>query len=313
MSLVSVIMPTYNRPDALGMAVQSVLNQSLQDLEVVVVNDRGDDLYGSVDQLRDHRVKYLGHMRNSGPAAARNTAIKASSGKYIAYLDDDDCYYPQHLETLVSFLESSPARAAYSDALEATVERAPQSYKVLRKTLIYSTDFDLERLLVRNILPNLCLVHERSCLKRSGLFDESLTSNEDWDLLIRLASVCPPVHIPQITSQYHKLVQSERVTVSSNRPDNLRTVLKIYRKYRHMAAHYPKAEDNRRRAVFSLELQIWGKDRFAKLMEIGAFYEKIGEPEQALRIYEEKMHTAPTEECRIRHKAVRTVLQRKQD
>jgi len=88
---VSVIIPTYNRAHLVGRAIRSVLNQTYQDFEIIVVDDCStDNTEEIVKGFNDHRIRYMRHDRNRGGSAARNTGIKASQGKYIAFLDSDD-------------------------------------------------------------------------------------------------------------------------------------------------------------------------------------------------------------------------------
>ena len=144
-------------------------------------------------------ITYVRHGRNRGLAAARNTGIKLARGKYLAYLDDDDLFYPHHLETLVTFLETSDYRVAYTDALRALQVKQHGRYATVERNLIYSHDFDADRLIVENQFPVLCLMHEKACLDQAGLFDESLTTHEDWDLWIRLSFHDKFFHIKKIT------------------------------------------------------------------------------------------------------------------
>ena len=87
---VSVIVPTLNRPEMLKKTLKSILNQTHQNFEIVVVNDGGEDVSEILNQINDKRINYLTHTKNKGAAAARNTGIKNASGQFIAFLDDDD-------------------------------------------------------------------------------------------------------------------------------------------------------------------------------------------------------------------------------
>jgi GT2 family glycosyltransferase len=114
----SVIVPTYNRGDALGRAIESVLRQELEDLELIVVDDCStDDTESVVESYDDPRVRYLRHETNRGGSAARNTGIEHASGEYVAFLDDDDEYHPLKLTRQVECLErrSDEWVAAYCD------------------------------------------------------------------------------------------------------------------------------------------------------------------------------------------------------
>ena len=112
--LVSVILPTYNRPQFLARALYCIMAQKYDDFEVVVVNDAGEDVSELVGAFP--KTSYLAHETNRGLSAARNTGIKVARGKYITYMDDDDILFPEHLSTLVGGLEGTPdAHAAFTD------------------------------------------------------------------------------------------------------------------------------------------------------------------------------------------------------
>lgn len=94
---VSIIIPTYGRKDFLADAVASVLQQTIIDWELFIVDDASPTPIDQ-DEHDDHRIRILRHIRNRGPAAARNTGAAAASGKWLAFLDDDDMWHPKRLE-----------------------------------------------------------------------------------------------------------------------------------------------------------------------------------------------------------------------
>jgi glycosyltransferase involved in cell wall biosynthesis len=200
--LVSVVIPTFNRPDRLLEAVASVRAQTYPNVEIVVVNDGGVEVGDRLAALGDRRLRYVRHKENSGLAAARNTGIRATTGKYLAYLDDDDLFYPDHLETLVGALESGSHRVAYTDAHRAHQVLENGSYVTTLRVVPYSLDFDADRMLDANFVPVLCFLHDRSCLDAVGAFDESLKRLEDWDLWIRMSRKFPFLHIRKITCEF---------------------------------------------------------------------------------------------------------------
>ena len=104
-SLVSVIIPTYKRTDALKAALESILKQTYENLEIIVVDDNGVDSKEQkaveviIEQYKENpKIRYVKNEKNMGGAAARNVGIEASKGEYIAFLDDDDEYYPEKIE-----------------------------------------------------------------------------------------------------------------------------------------------------------------------------------------------------------------------
>ena len=237
--MVSVIVPTYNRPVMLIETINSILNQNYQDFEIIVVNDAGKDVESKIKLLnKNNNIKYLAHTKNKGLAAARNTGIKEASGKYIAYLDDDDVYYPDHLETLVNCLENGEYKVAYTDAYMVTQERKNSNYVVKKKDIPFSFDFDYDRILVENFVPVLCLMHERSCLEEIGLFDENLTVCEDWDFLIRISRKFEIAHVKKVTSEFTWRTDGTNMRSSLSTHFG-RTFKIIYEKYREYSQNKP--------------------------------------------------------------------------
>lgn len=244
--LVSVIVPTYNRPDMLVAALQSILNQTYKNYEIIVVNDGGLDVTGIVGWLNQPgNITYVQHDRHRGRAAARNTGLKLARGKYIAHLDDDSIFYPAHLAILVSVLENCDYRVAYSDALRAKQENQYGKYAVTERDLPYSHDFDQDRLLVSNQFPSLCLMHEKSCLEKAGIFDESLTSHEDWDLWIRLSWHEKFFHIKRVTCEFTQR-QDDSDTTCQKQADLIRSMEIVYGKYQDHLQDQPQIRERQR-------------------------------------------------------------------
>ena len=185
---VSVVIPTYNRAGLLGRAVRSVLNQSFEDFEILVVDDASTDGTDEViSSLNDERVKYFYHGENMGISAARNTGIRNARGKYIGFLDSDDEWLPSKLEKQISCFEGSSGsvgavycRHYLQDELfgnyRGVVHLDPRKGEVYRE--IVSGWFPGP--------PSLFLL-TREALEESGLFDEDLPCFEDVDLYIRIA------------------------------------------------------------------------------------------------------------------------------
>mgnify|MGYP003788813267 CR=1 FL=1 len=249
--LVSVIVPTYNRPAMLTEAISSIFSQTMQSFEIIVVNDAGTDVASVLEKFTDTgKIRFLLHENNRGLAAARNTGIRAARGKYIAYLDDDDTYYPNHLETLVNFLESNDCRVAYTDAVRAVQQNTGDGYHTVEKKVLYSRDFDYDAILVDNFIPVLCVIHEKECLCMSGMFDESLPRHEDWDLWIRMSRHERFAHLPTVTCEYTYRPDGTGMT-SSTLPLFLKTYKAVYRKYEDLVAEKPCVQANRQKSLFN--------------------------------------------------------------
>lgn len=203
--LVTVIIPTFNRASTISRAIDSVIDQNFNDWELVIVDDHStDDTLELLRQysLADKRIKFLGNKNSKGPAGARNTGMEIAQGKYIAFLDSDDLWYPNHLEESINALETENAHVAwglwheYSGGekkekfngqffLDITVnELQPE-----RKDNYYVFNHHLvEYLLIRRyyLLKTSTFVFLRKSLERTGLFDERLHGAEDIDLFFRL-------------------------------------------------------------------------------------------------------------------------------
>jgi len=217
--LVSVIVPTRDRPAWLRRALESVCRQTYPRLEIIVVNDGGVEVESIVRELGGRRpivTVSLGESRER--SAARNAGLALARGVYVAYLDDDDWYYPMHLERLVGALEESGAAVAYSDAWRVTEAGQGTTYVVEGVDRPYSHAFERERLHANNFIPLLCIVHRRDSLARTGGFDEELHTHEDWDLLLRLARHHDFLHVPEVTCAFSW--RNDGSSTTSRMPDD---------------------------------------------------------------------------------------------
>lgn len=239
MPLVSVVVATYNRPETLPDCLRSILCQTYPNIEIVVVNDAGIDVKEIIDSMNvKGMIKYIELPVNRGLAAARNTGIAAAKGKYIAYLDDDDIYYPDHVDTLVGVLEGCDYRVAYTDANRGHRRTIDGRRIVTKRDVPYSYEFDSDHILTRNFIPVLCILHEKSCLDDVGNFDESLPVLEDWDLWIRLSRKHPFRHVPKVTCEFAWETDGGTMT-SGKRALFRKTVEVIYTKTFELAKENP--------------------------------------------------------------------------
>jgi glycosyltransferase involved in cell wall biosynthesis len=200
-ALFSIILTTYNRPPLLKDALASIGRQTLRDFEVILINDNGEPVENVLD-ICDFRVTYVRQGRNQGLSAARNTGLKLARGRYIAYLDDDDLYLPDHLAVLAEAFNQHPQSVVYT-GVEYVVERIDNGKRIElgRSTPFAHTTYNRERLFVQNYIPVNTWSHPRDMLLEVGDFDTGLTAFEDWDMLMRLAARHPFVHVPQVTAE----------------------------------------------------------------------------------------------------------------
>ena len=200
--LVSVIIPTRDRPQMLQEAVQSVLDQTYCNLEVIVINDAGEDVTRILEDFRDPRIVHHRNEENRGLAGARNAGIAMAHGDYICYLDDDDIFYPCHVEVLLDALEENRALAAYTDSHLAVMERKGQHWVRVLKKVLFDFDFHRELLHANNFIHGVTFMHSRKLLEGTEGFDESLTVLEDWEFFLRLSFACDFLHVEKITAQF---------------------------------------------------------------------------------------------------------------
>lgn len=244
--VVSVLLPTFNRPRYLCEALASVLRQSYSNLQIIVINDGGEDVSDVVDSFSDPRLTFIDRKENRGKAYSLNEALSRAEGKYIAYLDDDDLYYPNHIETLVNVLEEeSDCQVAYSDLYKAYCMISPDgSRQVLSKIVEISRDFDRFFMLYFNQALHVSLMHRRDLLGKTGLYNEELNILIDWDMTRRLAFFSDFHHVCEITGEFYSSVnESDRISVQrrKDKGEYVRNVLAI--RTTRPAKPWPKIKD----------------------------------------------------------------------
>lgn len=121
--LVSVIMPSYNTADYIKESIQSVLNQTYQNLELIIVDDcSSDNTMAVIDEIDDRRIRVFKNEKNSGAAVSRNKALREASGQWIAFLDSDDLWMPDKLEKQISFMEKNGYHFSYTNYEEIDMD-----------------------------------------------------------------------------------------------------------------------------------------------------------------------------------------------
>lgn len=186
----SVVIPLYNKELYIQNTISSVLNQSFQDFEVIVVNDGSTD--GSleiVSTIKDKRIKII-NKKNEGVSTARNLGIESSKGNFIAFLDADDIWYPNHLEDLKNLTESFPGCGLYCTAYETSY----YGKKIVKAKFLkiddpffgIVQDFFSSSLVDSIALPSAVGI-SKAILDKHGNFNKNLKSGQDTELWIRIA------------------------------------------------------------------------------------------------------------------------------
>jgi glycosyltransferase involved in cell wall biosynthesis len=244
--LVTVLIPTHNRRRSLPRALASVVRQTHRELEIFVVRDGGEDVSDIVRSFHDPRVVFIDRSENRGKPYSLNEALSRATGKYVAYLDDDDVYYPEHVQTLVDALENrTDCQAAYSDLYKVYCRELPDgSQTVLSKEVEICRDFDRYLMLFFNHVLHVSLMHRRDLLTRTGLYNENLNILIDWDMTRRLVFFTDFHHVPAVTGEFYSPVgDCDRISVQRRKDsaEYLRNVLTI--RTTRPAKPWPKLED----------------------------------------------------------------------
>ncbi len=227
--LVSVVIPTYKRPGMLGRAIDSVLNQTYDNIEIIVVDDNDEDSeyrketeefmekYTDVDKL-----VYMKHKENKGGGLARNTGIENSRGEYIAFLDDDDEFLPKKIELQVdAFLNSDVNNLGL---VYCGIEIRDENNNFKNHKGINAENQPLERHLIENIAPCPTIFTTKKLLDEINGFND-LNSGQEYDLILRILEKKKKV---KYIDKYLVIVYehgNERITNSKN---FLNEIMRIY-------------------------------------------------------------------------------------
>ncbi|MDY6936859.1 MAG: glycosyltransferase [Cyanobacteriota bacterium] len=207
MTKISVILPIYNGEKTVRETIHSVLNQTLTNFELIVINDGSqDNTLDIIGKITDARIQVYSYT-NAGQAASRNRGIERAKGEYIAFIDADDLWTPDKLESQLQALQDNPTAAlAYS-----WTDYIDESGKLLHPGRHTTANGNvLEKLIVNNFIENGSnpLIRQE-VFEKVGVFEESLPPAEDWDLWLRIAEEYQFICIPAAQILY-------RVTVNSS-------------------------------------------------------------------------------------------------
>lgn len=193
MTTISAVIPTYNRSNEVGRAIGSVLSQTYEDLECIVVDDGSSDhTTEKVRAFQDSRVKYLKHETNRGVSAARNTGIEAAKGEYIAFLDSDDEWKADKIEKQLQEIQS---RSGLWNSIYCGVNKQSKSRVKHLFDWVLSEDIGDEggKEIITSVIAMELAVHagstllaERKSVLDIGGFNETMQRHEELEFLVRL-------------------------------------------------------------------------------------------------------------------------------
>ena len=222
---ISVIMPTYNRADIIGRAIESVLKQTYDNFELIIIDDGSTDNTETLieDKYQEYiingKIKYI-KQKNSGVNIARNTGLSKATGNIIAYLDSDNYWLDIYLEKMVSALVDNNCNTAYS-AMD--VDDKYRNMKFIRKT-----EYNRNELLKGNFIDLNIFVHKKFLYDQLGGFNESLKRLVDWDLILRYTRLNEPYFVNKVLAKYFLSDDLKNISNTVDLGENFSKVCKIH-------------------------------------------------------------------------------------
>jgi len=221
--LVSIITPTYNSEDFIQETITSVLHQNYTNWEMIIVDDCSSDTTLKILEQNaaiDNRIQYLQLQKNAGAAIARNTAIDKAKGKYIAFLDADDLWKPQKLQTQVHFLETHKYAMTFS-----SYELMNEEGKTLQKQVVALPKVTYAKMLKSNYVGNLTGIYNAE--KLGKVYMPNLRKRQDWALWLSIIKKTGEAY--SITTPL-AIYRVRKNSISSNKINLLKYNYNIYRK-----------------------------------------------------------------------------------
>lgn len=239
MPIISVVIPAYNAEKTIKETINSVLNQTFQDWELIIINDGSSDQTGEIIQkIIDSKIKLFSYQ-NAGVSISRNRGIAKASGEFIAFLDHDDLWTPDKLELQLQALqEHSNAALAYS-----WTDHCDESGKVIALGRHITMQGNIyENLLVDNFLDTASNpLIRKSALDEVGQFDPTINSSGEWDLWLRLASRYPFVGISK-TQVFHRVSSGAMsASIESHKKECLEVIERTFKQAPESIQHLKKA------------------------------------------------------------------------
>lgn len=212
----SVVIPLYNKELSIRNTIQSVLKQTFQDFEIVVVNDGSTDSSASVvESFKDPRIRLI-HQDNQGVSAARNKGVEQSEYDWIAFLDGDDLWRDNHLEEVVKMMGVFPNEKVYVTSFEYSDGRS--MFKHARINKVFKIENYFKEAIQGNLICTIVVVIHKSCFDKIGGFNPKLNRGEDLDVWARLAKRYTIIKSSTVTALYR--VESEnKLTLTSSTLD----------------------------------------------------------------------------------------------
>lgn len=241
MPLLSIIIPTHNRHELLQKAINSALDQSIEDIEIIVVDDGSREPAASSSQ--DPRVSFYRHSSPKGASAARNQGIKLASSIYTCFLDDDDTLHPAYAATMLDFMESYSVDIDFAwPVLHVVDVVAEKTSKAQTHTCLISRNHPAteKSYAAAAYTRTTGMMFKTNTLHQFGGFDESLTVSEDRELVFRMLSKgcgCGSVDSPLVNFFIHP---GPRLSTNDNLLQQARCDALIADRHSGFIAQHPK-------------------------------------------------------------------------
>lgn len=203
MAFFSVIIPLYNKENFIENTIKSILNQTFQDFEIIVVNDGSTDKSEEkVLQFKDDRIRYF-NKKNEGVSQTRNFGLTEANTDFVAFLDADDYWYPSFLETMHHYCTLFPKQKVFAAAFEIETSKKvfPAAYSI-RKTGNFEFVNYFRASSKESVILTSGAVFKKSIFKKTGVFDPNIKSGQDTDLWIRIGIIFPVLFIWKILVRY---------------------------------------------------------------------------------------------------------------
>jgi len=224
--LVSVIVTTYNRKDYLKETIDSILNQTFTDFELIVVDNYSNyDFLNYMKSFNDVRIRAFQNQNNGIIAVNRNFGIKKARGEYIAFCDDDDLWYTDKLEKSVKYLLKY-------DIVYHPLDKFPTRRKIYNKTPVRRLKSPVSKdLLIRNnTLPASSVGVKKEIILKAGMFseDSDLISVEDFDCWLKISLLTEKFHLIKKSLGMYRVNSNNNISPSEH---NIKAMFKIYNKW----------------------------------------------------------------------------------
>lgn len=276
--LVSIILPTYNCAAFLPHSIGTILSQTYNSYEIIVIDDGSTDNTKEVLYPFMQRIKYIRLEQNKGLPTARNIGIRSAQGKYIAFIDADDLWLPEKLQTDIEYFETHPeVSMVYSKHIN--IDEKGDDLNGNTKKQLPSGNVFIQLFSEQNFIITSSVVVRKEIFETTGLFDEQLFNCQDWDMWLRITFHFKVAGIDKPLVKYRHNPRS----LSKNRNNVLKyqkmVIDKIYNKF--------KDKEN------GINEKLYKKRLASHYAKVGRYYLRIGDKNRANENFGLSLKNAP--------------------